>query len=115
MLAGRVTPEAEVIVGRTRRAPLAGHVDVLGYVAPERRLDVYRRALVFVLPSHTEGFGMPAAEAMMTGVPVIAANRGALQQTVGPAGRLIDPGDAEGLSRALDEVLARPDASRSHA
>jgi glycosyltransferase involved in cell wall biosynthesis len=106
VLAGRVTPEAEVIVGRTRRAPLAGHVDVLGYVDPERRLDVYRRALVFVLPSHTEGFGMPAAEAMMTGVPVIAANRGALQQTVGAAGRLIDPGDAEGLSRALDEVLA---------
>ena len=106
VLAGRVTHEAEAIVSRTERAPLAGHVEVLGYIAPERRLELYRRALVFVLPSHTEGFGMPAAEAMMAGVPVIAANRGALRQTVGPAGRLIDPDDAEALSVALGEVLA---------
>lgn len=122
VLAGRVTPEAEAIVSRTRRSPLAGRVEVLGYIAPERRLELYRRALVFVLPSHTEGFGMPAAEAMMTGVPVIAANRGALQQTVGSAGRLIDPDDADALSGALDEVLTDQalrdrmrDAGRRHA
>jgi glycosyltransferase involved in cell wall biosynthesis len=106
VLAGRVTAEAETIVNRVRRPPLVNHVEMPGYIAPERRLELFRRALVFVLPSHTEGFGMPAVEAMMAGVPVIAANRGALQQTVGSAGRLIDPDDAEALSRALDEVLS---------
>ena len=106
VLAGRVLPEAEEIVRRTARPPLAGHVETPGYVPPDRRLDLYRRALVFVLPSHTEGFGLPAVEAMMAGVPVIAANRGALQQTVGSAGRLIDPGDADALSRALEDVLS---------
>jgi glycosyltransferase involved in cell wall biosynthesis len=49
---------------------------------------------------------MPAAEAMMAGVPVIAANRGALPQTVGAAGRLIDPTSVEALSQALHDVLA---------
>ena len=106
VLAGRMTAEAEPLLSRSNQPPLAGHVEIPGYIAPEHRLDLYRRALVFVLPSHTEGFGMPAAEAMMTGVPVIAANRGALVQTVGSAGRLIDPGDAEALSRSLEELLA---------
>jgi glycosyltransferase involved in cell wall biosynthesis len=106
VLAGRITPEAEPIIRRTREAPLAGRVEVLGYVEPERRLELYRRALVFVLPSHAEGFGMPAAEAMMAGVPVIAANRGALPQTVGSAGRLVDHDNAELLSQAIAEVLA---------
>jgi glycosyltransferase involved in cell wall biosynthesis len=106
VLAGRVTPEAEPVLRRTRVAPLAGRVELPGYIAPERRLELYQRALVFVLPSHTEGFGMPAAEAMMTGVPVIAANRGALPETVGTAGRLLDDTSVEALSGALDEVLA---------
>jgi glycosyltransferase involved in cell wall biosynthesis len=105
VLAGRPLPESESLVSRAARPPLAGHVEIPGYVAPDERLTLYRRALVFVLPSHTEGFGIPAAEAMMAGVPVIAADRGALRQTVGSAGRLVDPTDADGLSRALEEVL----------
>jgi glycosyltransferase involved in cell wall biosynthesis len=81
-------------------------VDVTGYVDPDRRLDLYRGAMVFVMPSHTEGFGMPAVEAMMAGVPVIAADRGALRQSVGAGGRLFDPGDPQALTMALEEVLS---------
>jgi len=105
VLAGRVTPEAEPLLARVRAHPLAGRVDVPGYVMPERRLELFQRASVFVLPSHTEGFGMPAVEAMMAGVPVVAANRGALPEVAGDAGRLIDPDDAPALARTLREVL----------
>jgi glycosyltransferase involved in cell wall biosynthesis len=112
VLAGRVTPEAESIVARARRAPLAGRVDVAGYVMPEHREPLFHRALVFVLPSHTEGFGLPAVEAMMAGVPVIAANRGALPQAVGTAGRLVDPADPERLADVLREVLESQELRR---
>ncbi|MFI5177804.1 MAG: glycosyltransferase family 4 protein [Vicinamibacterales bacterium] len=105
VLAGGVTADAESIVDRTRRPPLAGRVEVTGYVAPERRQDLYRRALVFVMPSFMEGFGMPVVEAMTCGVPVIAANRGALPEAVGQAGRLIDPEDAHALGLAIDALL----------
>jgi glycosyltransferase involved in cell wall biosynthesis len=105
VLAGRVTPEAEPTVARARRPPLAGHVETLGYVQPNDRLPLFRGALAFVLPSHTEGFGMPAVEAMMAGVPVLAANRGALPQSVGSGGRLIDALDPDAWARALDELL----------
>ncbi|MEO8070185.1 MAG: glycosyltransferase family 1 protein [Acidobacteriota bacterium] len=105
VLAGRVTEAAAPIVERTRRAPLAGHVELPGYVDADARLALYRRALVFVMPSHTEGFGMPVVEAMIAGVPVIAANRGALPEATGPAGRLVDPDDAAAFAQTLREVL----------
>ncbi|MGE5833653.1 MAG: glycosyltransferase family 4 protein [Acidobacteriota bacterium] len=106
VLAGRVTPEGEDIVARTRRPPFAGRVEVPGYIDTGRRRALYDNALAFVLPSHAEGFGMTALEAMTVGVPVIAANRGALPEVVGDAGRLFDPQDSEALAHHLQDVLA---------
>lgn len=105
VLAGRVTPDAAPVVARTTRAPLAGRIELPGYVSDPERRKLFDRALAFVMPSHTEGFGMPILEAMTAGVPVIAANRGALIEAVGPAGRLIDPDDRAAFSHALGEVL----------
>jgi alpha-1,3-rhamnosyl/mannosyltransferase len=109
VLAGRATPEAAALVDRARRPPLAGHVEITGYIDADRRRELYERALVFVLPSHTEGFGMPVLEAMTVGVPVVAANRGALPEVAGRAGRLVDPHDAEALSAVLREILGDAD------
>jgi glycosyltransferase involved in cell wall biosynthesis len=108
VLAGRATPSADAIVARATRPPLAGHVELPGYVDPDRRRGLYERALVFVLPSHMEGFGMPALEAMTVGVPVIAANAGALPEVVGDAGRLFAPQSAEMLATHLGDLLADP-------
>jgi glycosyltransferase involved in cell wall biosynthesis len=112
VLAGRATPEAGDVVVRTTRPPLAGRVRLLGYVEPDRRTEVYCEALALVMPSHTEGFGIPALEAMTLGVPVIVANRGALPEVVGAAGRLFDPADPAGLADALAEVLASAETRR---
>jgi glycosyltransferase involved in cell wall biosynthesis len=105
VLAGGTTPDSAAIVARATAPPLAGRVTLTGYVDAAEREALYRRAVVFVMPSHTEGFGMPALEAMTAGVPVVAANRGALPEVVGQAGRLIDPADAEALAATLAEVL----------
>jgi glycosyltransferase involved in cell wall biosynthesis len=108
VLAGRATPEAEPMLRRARTPPLAGRVELPGYVDPDRRLELYRRALVFVLPSHTEGFGMTAVEAMTCGVPVIAANRGALPEAIGDAGVLVDADDPAALEQAMRAVISDP-------
>jgi glycosyltransferase involved in cell wall biosynthesis len=112
VLAGGETPESRALVERARRAPLAGKVDLTGYVAPEQRLDLYRRALIFVMPSFTEGFGMPVIEAMTCGVPVVAADRGALPEAVGAAGRLVDPDDAGALAETLIALIGNADERR---
>jgi glycosyltransferase involved in cell wall biosynthesis len=105
-LAGGHTPASAALLERTRRPPLAGRVELTGYVDPSRRQEQYQRAIVFVLPSHTEGFGIPALEALTCGVPVIAARRGALPEVVGSAGLLFEATDPQALAEALQRVLA---------
>jgi glycosyltransferase involved in cell wall biosynthesis len=105
VLAGRVREDAAAIASRAMAPPLAGRVELSGYVDDPTRQQLYRSALAFVLPSLDEGFGMPALEALTVGVPVIAANRGALPEVVGSAGLLFDPTDAEALARQLALVL----------
>ncbi|MEO8484286.1 MAG: glycosyltransferase family 1 protein [Acidobacteriota bacterium] len=110
VLAGQIPAGAEDLVRRARERPLAGHVELPGYVSDVDKAALFRRALVFVLPSHTEGFGMPAIEAMSVGVPVIAAGRGALVESVGDAGTLVSPDNPAELTQALTTILS--DASR---
>lgn len=108
-LAGGAGLDAGPILARAAAPPLAGHVDVLGYVEPDRRRDIYASALACVMPSHTEGFGLPALEAMTTGVPVVAADQGALPDVVGQAGVLFPAGDADALADALDRLIDLPE------
>jgi glycosyltransferase involved in cell wall biosynthesis len=105
VLAGRITPDSEPYLRRASSGVLAGRVEVPGYVDEATKRELFRRALVFVLPSHTEGFGLPVVEAMASGVPVIVANRGALPEVVGSAGYLVDPANAEELAAALEQLL----------
>jgi glycosyltransferase involved in cell wall biosynthesis len=105
VLAGGIPAEASRLVARIRQSRLARNVELLGYVEAERRPDIYRGAMALVMPSHHEGFGMPALEAMATGVPVIAAERGALPETVGLAGYLFNPDEPASLPAALRTVL----------
>jgi len=105
VLAGRSTEGARPLLDRIAASPLAAAIDLPGYVDPSARRAVYDGALALVLPSHTEGFGIPALEALTRGIPVIAAARGALPEVVGRAGRLFDPTDPDALVQAMTDVV----------
>lgn len=106
VLAGGPGAGADALIARTQDEGLRGHVEVTGYVNPDDRPATYRRALALVMPSHTEGFGLPALEAMTVGVPVVAASRGALPEVLGGAGVLCDASDPLALSAALESVIS---------
>jgi glycosyltransferase involved in cell wall biosynthesis len=108
VLAGKAPAEAAPLLATLGRPPLEGHVEHLGYVQPDLRQALYRDARMLVLPSHDEGFGLPVVEAMSLGVPVIAANRGALPEVLGDAGLLVDPDDPESLAATMARVIAEP-------
>ncbi|MCA1842016.1 MAG: glycosyltransferase family 4 protein, partial [Actinobacteria bacterium] len=85
-------------------------LDRPGVVAPGRIDEVtldalYRGAAALAIPSRSEGFGLPALEAMARGCPVVASKAGALPEVVGDAGLLVPPGDSDSLAAALDQIL----------
>ena len=99
-------PDEALWKTRLKRSPLAGRVRCPGYVDRATLKALYTDALVLVMPSLDEGFGIPALEAMTIGVPVIAAARGALPEVVGDAGLLVDPLDVSALAAALERMLS---------
>jgi glycosyltransferase involved in cell wall biosynthesis len=64
-------------------------------------------AAVFCLPSFSEGFGLPALEAMACGTPVVVGDGGALPEVVGDAGVVCSP-EPEAIAAALARALADP-------
>jgi glycosyltransferase involved in cell wall biosynthesis len=69
---------------------------------------LYRRARVLVAPSLcAEPFGLPMAEAMASGLPVIASRAGGMASIVedGKTGILVDRGDVQGLAEASVALL----------
>jgi glycosyltransferase involved in cell wall biosynthesis len=73
----------------------------LGYVPEAHLPSLYAGARALAMPSIYEGFGLPCLEAMACGVPVVAASRAALPETVGDAGLLADPQNADEFAEAV--------------
>ncbi|MBN1887777.1 MAG: glycosyltransferase family 4 protein [Thermoflexales bacterium] len=87
------------------RAEAAG-VGLPGFVAQEDLPAFYRQAELLVYPSLYEGFGLPPAEAMACGTPVVASKAASLPEVVGEAGLLVDPYDVEAIAWAIGRILA---------
>lgn len=83
--------------------------DVPGVIAPgfvtiEELAALYRGAIALIMPSLEEGFGLPVAEAMACGTPVIAADIPSLREVTGGAAFHVDPHSVEELVNAMRNV-----------
>jgi len=88
-----------------RELNLDGMVRFTGRLTREELAQHYAAARIAVVPSLYEGFGLPAAEAMACGTPVIATTGGALPEVVGDAGMLVPPANASALAAAIRQLL----------
>jgi len=97
---------------RARELGVTERVEIVGRVPVETLVERYRRAALVAVPSLFEGFGLPAAEAMACGTPVVASAAGALPEVVasGGGGVLVAPGSADALARGIADLLAQPHA-----
>lgn len=89
-------------------AKLGDRVRLLGFVEPDDLAPLNRGATVVAYPSLWEGYGLPVAEAMAQGRPVVTSKGTSTEELVaGGAGLAVDPRDvdaiAEGLARVLDD------------
>ncbi|HVJ40764.1 MAG TPA: glycosyltransferase family 4 protein [Dongiaceae bacterium] len=99
------------------RAAELGNVEVLGPTHDMR--PVYRRARILLMPGiWEETWGKAATEAQLNGIPVIAARRGALPETIGPGGLAVPIDEGLGpwlqaLGRLADDAAFYDQASQA--
>jgi glycosyltransferase involved in cell wall biosynthesis len=92
-------------------ARLAAHppgVRYLGYIPEDELPGLTAGASAFVYPSLYEGFGLPVAQALAAGVPVITSNVSSLPEVTGEAALLVDPRSPAEIQTALEQLLSSP-------
>lgn len=106
VLAGGSGWQSESLHTAIEAARSAGWLHYLGFVDEADLPAIYAGAHLFVYPSIYEGFGLPVAEAMASGVPVVTSNRSALPEIAAGAARLADPDDLDALSVAIEASIS---------
>lgn len=76
-------------------------VHLTGYLPDDELCAVTASAYALVYPSYFEGFGLPVAEAMQSGVPVITTKTPALMETGGDAALYAPADDIEQLAAQM--------------
>jgi glycosyltransferase involved in cell wall biosynthesis len=96
----------ESLVIRANELNIARHVRFTGPIY-EDLPAVYQNAFAFILPSSYEAFPQVPLEAMASGAPVIASNRGGIPEVVDDAGILVEP-DPGAIADAIGRIISSP-------
>ena len=83
-------------------------IDCVQGISTEELVAHYAEATLAVVPSVYEGFGLPAAEAMACGIPLVSTTGGALPEVVGEAARTVPVRDSQALAEAIAALLDSP-------
>jgi glycosyltransferase involved in cell wall biosynthesis len=94
-------PFTEAQQALARELGVEGAVMELPFISRDVLASIYRRVAVLLQPSEAEGFGMPIAEAMACGCPVVASDLPALREVGGTACVYCPVGDIEAWTRAV--------------
>ena len=109
MLAGD-GPDKERLEKKARDLGITESTVFTGMVTEEEKVDHYRLADAFVMPSRGEGFGIVLLEAMSCGVPVLASKHDGSREALlnGELGTLVDPANMDEVASGIKHVLRLP-------
>jgi glycosyltransferase involved in cell wall biosynthesis len=95
----------DAIFERVKRLRLESDVLFPGFVADAEQALWYAASAAFVYPSLYEGFGIPVAEALACGVPVVTSNVSSLPEAGMGVALTVDPQDGDALASAIYSAL----------
>ena len=105
VIAGKFGWMYEKILQAPKKYGVEDRVKFPGFVPQDFLPILLQESLAFILPSLTEGFGLPVLEAMAAGSPVIASKAGALPEVAGEAGLYVDPLSVDDMSKTMQAVV----------
>lgn len=85
------------------------HIVFTDFVTEGELRWLYEQCAAYVFPSLSEGFGLPALEAMQHGAPVVSSNATCSPEIYGDAAHYFDPLDVQSMADAINEVLTDKD------
>ena len=114
ILLGRRGWENENVIDMLERSKaLPGLVVEEGRVGDARLAALLANARALLMPSFAEGFGLPVAEALAAGVPVIASDIPVLRETGGCVPEYLDPLDGPAWMRAIGDYALENSPARA--
>jgi len=111
VLTGKIDKKEPEVIARIEeinKAFLPGFKDnsiiTTGFIEEDELPIAYAGALSYVIPSLSEGFGLPPLEAMACGTPVIASKESCIPEILGNAPLYFDPYDEKDIEKAIEKV-----------
>ncbi len=104
VLAGRLAWKYDSFLESLKTYKYRDDVILTGYIPEEELAALTASAYALVYPSFYEGFGLPVAEAMQSGVPVITSADSAMQEIAGDAALYADPHDIGSIAEQLKRI-----------
>ena len=87
------------------RADLINNIVFTDFVSESQLRWLYENCSAYVFPSLSEGFGLPAIEAMVHGAPVVSSDATCLPEIYGDAALYFDPLDTTDMANKIEELL----------
>ncbi|MCS6848706.1 MAG: glycosyltransferase family 1 protein [Anaerolineae bacterium] len=101
VVVGAVGWRNEALGDVARELGVADRVTFAGWVSDDELDALYCRARLLVMPSLSEGFGLPVLEAMSRGTPVVCSSAGSLPEIAADAALLHEPMDDAELAQHI--------------
>ena len=86
-----------------------------GFVSDDDLVMLYNSAVVAVMPSLYEGFGLPIIEAMSCGCPVITSKEGSLPEVAGDAALYVDAYNTSSIANGMKTFFSELETQKKYA
>lgn len=105
VITGKPDPYYPEVESLAKSSPFSEDIILTGFIPDEDMPALLSAADALLFPSFSEGFGLPALEAMAAETPVLSSNRTSLPEVCGDAALFFDPNDPEEMAMKMLDVL----------